>query len=689
MADAQLSVELQANIRNFVTGMRTAGQESTRTAGTVEKSASRIGSAIGSQLAGVFSAGAIIGFGKAVLDATAQFQKFEAVLGNTLGSSALASLKLKEIQDFAANTPFAVNELTGAFVKLANSGFKPTGDQMRALGDLASSTGKSFDQLAEAILDAQSGEFERLKEFGVRAKDAGDSVIFTYKGVQTQVDKTSEAIRGYITGLGDAEGVSGSMAKISATLGGQISNLGDTWDQMLLSVGGNTEGVFSSSIAIIDKAIKKVTAFNNQLELNAKYNLGSGISDVFAKIARATGTFKGQSEVEIKTGIIQSTNKDITDFVNKSLTAAKSADDFGRSLAELKKRGDEALGRTKDKGLNKAVSDIYQLGVQALQDARTNFGAAVGGGNANFGTAKKSAKDAGDILKELGKDLDVVGLKFGASFSDQNKAKIDAYQKAIDALSKDGTDKAKASIDRLIQSQRNLFQLQQVAPVNILDVVANDKKASGPSIAGDKLIAPDIKLSPALQKIKEDAQKFTEEISSILTNGLANGLGGIGAAIGNALAEGGNVFEAVGQSLLKSVGGILVQLGEMAIGVGIGIAAIKKALQSLNPVVAVAAGIALIALGSFITNKVSGLGSNSKANTQQTAFANGGIVYGPTNALVGEYAGAKNNPEVIAPLNKLKGMLGDGNQTFIPEVRLKGEDLYVSFNRTQKRMQRT
>ena len=44
-----------------------------------------------------------------------------------------------------------------------------------------------------------------------------------------------------------------------------------------------------------------------------------------------------------------------------------------------------------------------------------------------------------------------------------------------------------------------------------------------------------------------------------------------------------------------------------------------------------------------------------------TPFADGGIVSGPTRALVGEYAGAKNNPEVIAPLNKLKTLLDDGS----------------------------
>lgn len=47
------------------------------------------------------------------------------------------------------------------------------------------------------------------------------------------------------------------------------------------------------------------------------------------------------------------------------------------------------------------------------------------------------------------------------------------------------------------------------------------------------------------------------------------------------------------------------------------------------------------------------------------AFASGGIVSGPTLAMVGEYAGAVNNPEVIAPLSDLQKMMGDSEQTAV------------------------
>jgi hypothetical protein len=88
---------------------------------------------------------------------------------------------------------------------------------------------------------------------------------------------------------------------------------------------------------------------------------------------------------------------------------------------------------------------------------------------------------------------------------------------------------------------------------------------------------------------------------------------------------------------------------------------------------AIVAGVAAIAAGSALKSKL----SSQKA----TAFADGGIVSGPTMGLVGEYPGAQNNPEVIAPLDKLKSMIGGGGSgTFV----LRGQDLLLSVNRAQK-----
>lgn len=67
-------------------------------------------------------------------------------------------------------------------------------------------------------------------------------------------------------------------------------------------------------------------------------------------------------------------------------------------------------------------------------------------------------------------------------------------------------------------------------------------------------------------------------------------------------------------------------------------------------------------------------------------FADGGVAYGPTLGLFGEYANAATNPEVVAPLDKLRGILGvegGGGQVDI-KLRMRGRDLVgVSSKRTK------
>ena len=74
-----------------------------------------------------------------------------------------------------------------------------------------------------------------------------------------------------------------------------------------------------------------------------------------------------------------------------------------------------------------------------------------------------------------------------------------------------------------------------------------------------------------------------------------------------------------------------------------------------------------------------------------TPFANGGIVYGPTIALTGEYAGASSNPEVIAPLSKLKDIIAGkghyvevvGDNRTIKAV-VKGQDIEIALANTTR-----
>jgi hypothetical protein len=260
MKVSEMYVEIGAKIDKLESALNRMEGDIKNTGKRSEAAAKESFGNIGSIIAGAFSVQAIVGFSKQIIAARGEFERFSAVLTNTLGSESAAQSALADITKFAAQTPFAVNELTGAFVKLANQGFRPTLSQMQKLGDIASSTGKDFDQLAEAIIDAQVGEFERLKEFGIRAQKEGDRVKFTFKGVATEVAFTEQAMRSYILSLGDVQGVSGSMAAISETLEGKISNLGDSWNSLLITL-GNTK-VIKGSVSALSEFI---SSFNQAI----------------------------------------------------------------------------------------------------------------------------------------------------------------------------------------------------------------------------------------------------------------------------------------------------------------------------------------------------------------------------------------------------------------------------------------
>jgi hypothetical protein len=351
MANEKLIVELSAQIQGLKAGLDNASKEigkfntnTNKATKSIDKDFNSIGASanqLGSVLAGAFSIGALVSFGKSVVSTTGKFETMAAVLTNTLGSASQAQLAMSMITDFAAKTPFSVEELTGAFVKLANQGFKPSYDEMRKLGDLASSTGKSFGQLAEAILDAQTGEFERLKEFGIKAAVAGNQVTFAFKGVSTTVKNTSASIQQYLLSLGDMEGVSGAMAAISKTLEGRISNLGDAWTTLMKNFGDANTGVLKSTVDLLGEVLTKINAITH----------GKNVSDELNKLRNPKAP-----EQKLSSGLH-----------GELWAIAKAWEYFGQKIDKF----DEAkLGKAYD-DLNKAISATKTK--QGLQDLIDKF----------------------------------------------------------------------------------------------------------------------------------------------------------------------------------------------------------------------------------------------------------------------------------------------------------------------------
>jgi len=93
-------------------------------------------------------------------------------------------------------------------------------------------------------------------------------------------------------------------------------------------------------------------------------------------------------------------------------------------------------------------------------------------------------------------------------------------------------------------------------------------------------------------------------------------------------------------------------------------------------------GIGLI-MGLLMTGLVAAQVA-SIASQPLPALATGGLAYAPTMAMVGDNPNANINPEVIAPLDKLKSMIGFGEEGGMLTARVSGDDLLFVLNRAER-----
>ena len=133
-----------------------------------------------------------------------------------------------------------------------------------------------------------------------------------------------------------------------------------------------------------------------------------------------------------------------------------------------------------------------------------------------------------------------------------------------------------------------------------------------------------------------------------------------------------------GKSMLGAIANFMQSVGAALVATAVASKAFKELILS-HPEAAIAAGIALMAGAAIVRTQLS-------AGPKVTAFAEGGIVSGPTLGLMGEYPNARSNPEVIAPLDKLKGMLksGDSSSGFVASTSIQGRDLAIVLERYNK-----
>jgi ABC-type transporter Mla subunit MlaD len=642
---AKLNVDIVAQLKDFNKAMSELKSEVDGISKSVTKSndesiastkkMSGAFSEVGKTLASVFAVDQLISFGKSILATTVEFQKMEAVLTTSLGSNSAAKAAMDQIVNFASSTPFQVNELTDSFVKLANRGFVPTMEQMRQMGDVASSVGKSFDQLTEAILDAQTGEFERLKEFGIKASAQGDVVQFTFKGITTEVAKSDKAIQEYILSLGNLDGVAGSMEAIAATTGGAISNLEDNITQLFKNIGDSSSGFINWFVKDLNNVISSLRNMGEIIELMNPFKTLAESSD------------------------------DAREYI---LRVNDSTDDTVRTVKDVASEFDNLSLSTLEAGTSqtKFLNEMIRLG-HSVEDSK-----------ALFQTYVKLRKEQGaseELLASATANTTTKTKENTEETRKQAEARQKAHEQRIKQIRKESEEFQQHVRDTYKLVVRDPFGGQGPDPNRNADAERQQIMAN----ASTKILSMNKQIAETMPGIiiPEDAVLRLQAYNAAQTQ-LATETALVAQNMSAALFVGdmfGQVLSGLAETGKVSFQGIFDALKQMVIKLA---AAIASAL-----VLNVLTG-GLLASKGLGAGAKSGFGAILKGGSMMgigglTPFANGGIVSGPTSALVGEYTGARTNPEVIAPLSKLQNMMG-GNVTFT----ISGDSLVGTLNRANK-----
>lgn len=215
------------------------------------------------------------------------------------------------------------------------------------------------------------------------------------------------------------------------------------------------------------------------------------------------------------------------------------------------------------------------------------------------------------------------------------------------------------------------------ANLDSLTTVATDLQNVDTSLVGLKINELRQEFADAEGTANEIAAT-ANNIGNTLTNAFANLTYAIGEGLGNMLA--GQEFN-FGKTIFTVLGQALKDIGKQIIASSTVIEAIKKTLKAAGlGAWAIPVGMAAVALGQLLVAKAQ----------QPIKLATGGLAYGPTLAVVGDNPGATSDPEVIAPLSKLRDYVGGSRLELVGNVafELHGDTARAILDRENIRLAR-
>lgn len=268
---SRLEILLHANTANFRRNMRRAADDARSSMGDIQKKAAVV--AKGATAAFAVTSVAVGSLAAAIVPVQRKFDQMQGQLVTATGSYENAAHAMAALNQFAAQTPYDLEQSVIGFTKLVNLGLTPSERALTSYGNTASAMGKSMEQMIEAVADAATGEFERLKEFGIKSSKEGDRVTFTFRGIKTEVGQNAAEIEKYLMGLGEVE-FAGAMANQMDTLNGRISQAEIAMDGLKLAIAQSGIGdIMKAAVEETTETLEGMTAFIRGPEFNGALNI--------------------------------------------------------------------------------------------------------------------------------------------------------------------------------------------------------------------------------------------------------------------------------------------------------------------------------------------------------------------------------------------------------------------------------
>ena len=248
---------------------------------------------------------------------------------------------------------------------------------------------------------------------------------------------------------------------------------------------------------------------------------------------------------------------------------------------------------------------------------------------------------------------------------DENSRMLDLKQQILDSTN--ATDEQQKALE-LERIKLHYDELRALAAENGL-LTAEQQKAFDDAQAEQEALVYDEKKERFLgfMMSMSEAQEMMQQIGAGIDQSFGALTGSITKAFGGAESASGAFVGTLAKDTLQIIG------HNLKAAMANSIDGATMTAKSFGP----AAAFVLPALIA---------GATALVSSSFAKFAAGGIVSGPTMGLVGEYPGARQNPEVIAPLNKLQNMIGGGSQNVnvTGNVSVSGQDLLIALERANE-----